>query len=86
MAIVFTKRFKKAYRRLPISVQQKAQKAIRLLDENIRHPSLRVKRIQGTDALFEGRVDRKYRFSFEFDGNDILLRNIDNHDECLKNP
>lgn len=86
MPLIFTRRFKKAYWRLPPPAQDKVKKALRLLDENPRHPSLRVKRIQGTDKLYEGRINRKYRFSFEFDGEDILLRNVDNHDECLKNP
>jgi mRNA-degrading endonuclease RelE of RelBE toxin-antitoxin system len=86
MPLIFTNRFKKAYRRLPQDIQSKVKKAIRLLDEDPRHPSLRVKRIQGTDKVYEGRIDRKYRFSFEFEGEEIMLRNVDNHDECLKNP
>ena len=86
MPLIFTNRFKKAYRKLPRPVQSNVKKALRLLDENQRYPSLHVKRIQGTDKLYEGRIDRKYRFSFEFDGEDILLRNVDNHDECFKNP
>ncbi len=85
-----TERFKKAFRALPKPVQEKAVKALRLLAENPRHPSLQVKKIQGTENVWEARVDRKYRFTFQFeDDNDqtmIVLRNIDNHDDCLKNP
>lgn len=86
MPLVFTNRFRRAYQRLPQNVQAKVQKSLRLLDENPRHPSLQVKQIQGVKGIYEGRVDRKYRFSFEFDGDDLILRNVDNHDECLKNP
>jgi mRNA-degrading endonuclease RelE of RelBE toxin-antitoxin system len=86
MSLIFTKRFKKAYRQLPLTIQRKVKKALRLLDKNPRYPSLHIKRIQGTDKIYEGRIDLKYRFSFEFDNEDILLRNVDNHDECLKNP
>lgn len=86
MALIFTNRFKKAYQRLPQTIQNKVKKALRLLLENPRHPSLHIKRIQGTDKIFEGRIDLKYRFSFEYDNEDILLRNVDNHDECLKKP
>ena len=86
MALIFTNRFKKAYQRLPKTTQNKVKKALRLLVENPRHPSLHIKRIQGTDKISEGRIDLKYRFSFEYDNEDILLRNVDNHDECLKNP
>ena len=86
MPLIFTKRFKKAYKRLPRPIQSKVKKALRLLDEDQQYPSLRVKRIQGTDGLYEGRIDHKYRFSFEFDGDDIQLRTVNNHDECLRNP
>lgn len=85
-----TERFKKAFRSLPVPIQQKAIKALRLLAENPRHPSLRVKKIQGTESIWEGRVDQKYRFTFQLENeNDhvvIVLRNIDNHDDCLKHP
>jgi mRNA-degrading endonuclease RelE of RelBE toxin-antitoxin system len=86
MALIITNRFKKAYQQLPQEIQNKVKKALRLLDEDPRYPSLRVKPIQGTDKIYEGRIDRKYRFSFEFDGDDKILRNVDNHDDCLKNP
>ena len=86
MALIITNRFKKAYQQLPPDIQNKVKKALRLLDEDPRYPSLRVKPIQGTDKIYEGRIDRKYRFSFEFNGDDKILRNVDNHDECLKNP
>jgi mRNA-degrading endonuclease RelE of RelBE toxin-antitoxin system len=86
MPLVITDRFRKAYRNLPPAIQKKVQKALRLLDENPQHPSVRVKKIQGTTNIYEGRIDRKYRFSFEFDGEDKILRNVDNHDDCLKNP
>lgn len=85
-----TERFKKAFRSLPAPIRQKAIKALRLLAENPRHRSLRIKKIQGAEDIWEGRVDQKYRFTFQFENkNDqmvIVLRNIDNHDDCLKNP
>ncbi len=90
MLIRRTERFKKAFRALPAPIQEKAIKALRLLAENPRHPSLQVKKIQGAENIWEGRVDQKYRFTFQFESESnetvILLRNIDNHDECLKNP
>lgn len=85
-----TERFKKAFRALPAHIQGKAIKALRLLAENPRHPSLQAKKIQGTENIWEGRVDQKYRFTFQLENEDdqmiIVLRNIDNHDDCLKNP
>lgn len=85
-----TERFKKAFRSLPKPIQEKAIKALRLLVENPRHPSLQVKKIQGTENIWEARVDQKYRFTFQFESENnqtiVVLRNIDNHDDCLKNP
>lgn len=86
MALIVTDRFRRAYQQLPPAIQKKVRKALRLLTEDVGYPSLRVHRIQGTDHLFEARVDRSYRLSFQFEGQDILLRNVDNHDECLRHP
>jgi AbrB family looped-hinge helix DNA binding protein len=45
-------------------------------------------RVQGFDDMDEALafLDGKYRFFFQFEGDDKILRNVDNHDECLKNP
>ncbi len=60
------------------------------MGENPYHPSLHIKKVQGTKGIWEGRIDRQYRFTFQFvkenDQTIIVFRNIDNHDECLKNP
>ncbi len=51
------------------------------------HPSLRMKHIQGTDGLFECSVNMDIRITFEFTApHTILLRNIDHHDDALKQP
>ncbi|MCJ7623957.1 MAG: hypothetical protein MUO76_10675 [Anaerolineaceae bacterium] len=86
MALILTERFKRAYKKLPKEVQGKVKKSLKQLDIDPRYPALHVHPIRGTDGIFEARVDRKYRLSFEFSGDDLLLRNVDNHDECLKNP
>lgn len=86
MPIIFTARFLKAYQRLSPELKAKVKKALRFLDDNARHPSLQVHPIKGHSNIYEARVDQKYRLSFEFHGDTKILRNIDNHDECLKNP
>ena len=86
MPIIITHRFKQAYQKLPPQIQKKVKKALRFLDENLHHPSLRVRKIQGVENIYEGRIDRKYRFSFQMESDDVILRNVDNHDECLKHP
>ncbi len=86
MPIRFTERFVKQYERLPKTVQRKADKALRLLDKDFRHPGLRSHPVEGVREIFEAYVDAKYRMTFERHGNVLIMRNVDNHDECLKNP
>ncbi|PXF56121.1 MAG: hypothetical protein C4B57_01365 [Deltaproteobacteria bacterium] len=44
------------------------------------HPSLRVKRIQGTKNRREGSIAMKYRFTFQFLENGLIFRAIGTHD------
>lgn len=86
MALILTARFKRAYQKLPWEIQAKVRKTLKQLDADRHYPSLRVHPIRGTKGIFEARVDRKYRLSFELSGQNLILRNVDNHDECLKKP
>lgn len=78
---------------LPNDVSLQLQKQILLLEQNPRHPSLRthvVKNAIGSyeGKIFEGYVNKQYRFTWEYGKlrSEIILRNVDNHDECLRNP
>ena len=85
--IRFTQRFLKSFARLPVPVQEKIKKKIALLAEDPRHPSLQTKPIQGATGLYEARIDRDYRMTYERDTDDTLvLRVVGKHDEALKNP
>jgi hypothetical protein len=86
-----TERFLEAFRSLPANTQRKMLKALALFGKDQRHPSLEVKKLQGRDGVWEARLDQKYRFTVHYEkvasGETIcVLRNVDNHDECLKNP
>jgi len=86
MKIARTDRFKKAYNNLTDKDKRRAEKALRLLISNIRHPSLRVKRIRKTQGIWEARVSRKIRMTFEMEDDLILLRNIGQHDKIIDSP
>jgi len=86
MKIARTDRFKKAYNNLTNEDKRRAEKALRLLISNIRHPSLRVKRIRKTQGIWEARVSRKIRMTFEMQEDVILLRNIGQHDKIIDSP
>ncbi len=76
----FTKKFKKEYQTLPGEIQDNFDKKLSLLLEDILHPSLRAKRIQGTKNRWEGSITMKYRFTFELHGNKAIFRTIGTHD------
>jgi mRNA-degrading endonuclease RelE of RelBE toxin-antitoxin system len=90
MIFVRSQRFKRAFQSLPKEAQGKTVRALRLLAEDPFYPSLVVKKVQGYSDVWEARVDLKYRLTFQFEKHDnetiCILRNVDNHDECLKNP
>ena len=85
--IELTERFKNAYAELPEAIKKKVQKAIRLLANDPRRPSLQTKPIQGVTGLYEARPDQAYRMTYErLPGNVLRLRVVGMHDEALKNP
>lgn len=88
MNLVYTARFAEAASRLPKEARAKLPKALNLLAEDPRHPGLQTKKIQGLGdrEIFEARLDQKIRFSFQVQGDVLILRNIDVHDACLENP
>lgn len=86
MRIFAYESFRYFHQKLPAQIQRKVDKQLRLLAENPRYPSLQVKKIQGTAGIWEARVDRQYRLSFEWTGDTIYLRAVGNHDDVLKNP
>ncbi len=86
MKIARTEGFKKAWKQLSGEQKTLARKAIEHLATNIRYPSLRTKKIRGTESIWEARVSRSVRTTFQIEGNIIILRNIGEHDETLGRP
>jgi mRNA-degrading endonuclease RelE of RelBE toxin-antitoxin system len=82
MIIRFSDKAKKQTQKLPRHIQEKLRKQLLYLLVNPRHPSLRVKKMQGLDA-FEARIDYQYRFAFETDGEAIHLLAVGPHDAGL---
>ena len=77
-------RFNQQYAQLPVAIQQKVDKAVRLLDADFRHPGLHSHPVQRHPGVFEAYVDDEYRMTFERRGDTFIMRNVDNHDECLR--
>ena len=86
MPTELSQRFVRAYDRLPPEMQERVNRALRLLDENWRHPGLRARKLSGHRDIFYARVDRDHRITYERRGDLLILRNVGRHDETLKNP
>ena len=84
MRLLVTARFRRAY--AASDDRERVQKALRLMSEDLHHPGLRVKRIQGTQRIWEARAGRSLRITFETEGDAIVLRNVGRHDEALRRP
>jgi mRNA interferase RelE/StbE len=87
LRLTLTERFRKSALELEPDVREKLKKQLGLLASDPRHPSLRIKKIKGTGSIFEARVDRDVRFTFEYGGrNEIVPRVVGPHDPTLKKP
>jgi mRNA interferase RelE/StbE len=84
MKIQTTKHFDGDYTALPDSIKERADKQFMLLMKNPHHPSLRLKKVKGHLNIWEGRITKSYRFTFQILGEIYLLRRIGTHD-ILKN-
>jgi mRNA interferase RelE/StbE len=80
-------RFDKAFKKLDHESQSIIKKAIGLMFVDLKHPSLRFKKIQGTDYVFEvsGNMDLRITLHFE-EPETAVLRNCGHHDKALRNP
>jgi len=80
MRLRFTKSYTLLYRKLPEHIKERADKQLRLLLENPRHPSLRLQKMKGHRDHWRIRVTLHYRIVFQIEGDEYVLRKIGPHD------
>jgi len=87
MKIRYSSLFKKKVQAMKPEMKKRLKMKLSLLIDDPKHPSLRTKKIKGTDGIFELSVTMAVRLTFEYtESGDLLLRNIGEHDATLKNP
>jgi len=79
MTWAHTRRSERDYRAAPQAVQDAFDKQVRLLLGDLHHPSLRAKKYQGADDLWQGRVNRDWRFYFTISGDRYTIVTIIRH-------
>jgi len=85
MKLVVTHSFIRDYQALPEHLQKAVDGKLALLISNPRHPSLRLKKMQDPRDIWEGRITKGYRFTFQWQGDACILRRLGPHD-MLKTP
>ena len=85
MRLYLTDSSKRDYKRLPRTIQKILDKQLLILVQDIKHPSLRVKKMKGHEYIWEGSITKKFRFTFQIEGSVCIIRRVGTHD-ILENP
>lgn len=79
MRLIRTNHFRREWKKLPSDIRQRAQKALRFLLANIRHPSLRAKIVDESKRIWQARANGGYRLYFQIRGSAYYLLDIEPH-------
>ncbi len=63
----------------PANVNKAFYKQVRLLAENLRHPSLHAKKYDETQDLWQARVNKDWRFYFTIEGDTCVVLDVIPH-------
>ncbi|OGP71077.1 MAG: hypothetical protein A2Y80_06645 [Deltaproteobacteria bacterium RBG_13_58_19] len=85
MKLFFTQSFIRDYRSLPQRIKKATDKQLELFLANSQHPSLNIKKMQDPRDIWEGRITKGYRFTFQMEEEICILRRIGTHD-ILRRP
>lgn len=85
LKLTFTDRFQKHYKNLTETEKKQFKNKLALFTENSMHPSLRVKKIQGTDGYFEFSVNMDIRVIWFYEGEALVALVDIGHHDILKN-
>jgi len=75
----YTDRFERSYRSAPERVRETFEKQLGFLLADLRHPSLRAKKYDESRGVWQGRVNRSWRFYFTIEEDTYVLLDISPH-------
>jgi len=73
MKWVLAERAMRDYRSASSEVQRALDKQLRLLAQNLNHPSIHAEKYDETRGIWQGRVNRSWRFYFSIDGDTYII-------------
>ena len=81
LQFTYSERFQKHYKKLSVEEKNQLKRKLQIFSNNPFHPSLRTKRIQGTDELFEFSVNMDIRVIWFYENNSLVaLIDVGHHD------
>ena len=79
MTASYSKRFLKQYAAAPAALRKAFDKQVSLLLENLNHPSLHAKKYDEANDIWQGRVNRNWRFYFKLENDICFITDIVPH-------
>lgn len=76
---IWLPRFKRDYKKLTPQSQEKINQALYRMKRNLKYPSLDVKKVKGTNNIWEARASKSLRITFNLKGKLIILRTVGEH-------
>jgi len=79
-------RFVRSYKKLDRAIRLQVDKTLQVMVINPNHPSLRLKRVQGTKDIWEASVNMSIRITLIFSEDTLQLRNVGTHEQVFRPP
>ncbi len=79
MRFDYSPQFLRMYDDAPAPIQKSFDKKLELLLQNLRHPSLRAKKYDEAQDLWQARVSGGWRFYFTIEGDVYVLHSLRSH-------
>ena len=79
MNIRFSARARRDFADLPSNLKTRTRKQLNLLSDNLRHPSIQAKKYDESNDVWQGRVNRDFRFYFQIVEDDYVIIRIIPH-------
>ncbi len=78
--IIVSGPYKRLFSKLPQDIRAITYDKLTKYLKDPSHPSLRVKKMKGTQSIWEMSITMNYRLTFEINSDEIFLRRIGTHD------
>jgi len=82
MEIIYSSKFAREYKKLPIKIKMKAEEHEKIFRQNPHDPKLNAHKLRGRlNEFWSFSISNKYRIIFEFGNKDtIYFHSVGNHD------